>query len=242
MPRKKNGLILASAATKLSKGGDLAEPELLAVRNFADGVLNSRAEAKAEMFRRLAKAEEKTALSLWDVKALADLPAGETTVVKTYRWDGENRHSMEVVVRVKGFGPLRKGQPRGIGLAKEHPGVVALFLYLHYREAREGVTWTEPQALRITREAFPEAPGAERIGRYRLCKRTITAAADGAHKGPLFGYLAPILNEKSVGKMVKSLRAAETECEFTKPALTEYRRAVDIIEQRSRLMLKEARA
>lgn len=231
--RKKSGLIIASAATV----GDLGEPELLAVRNFADGVLNSRAEAKAEMFRRLAKAEEKTALSLWDVKALADLPPGETIVVKTYRWDGENRHSMEVFVRVKGMVVPRKGQPRGIGLATEHPGVVALFLYLHYREAREGVTWTEPQALRITREAFPEAPGGERIGRYRLAKRHLVAASEGAHKGPLFEFLKPILIEKSAGKMVKSLREAETECEFSNSALTEYRKAVDIIDERSRLML-----
>jgi hypothetical protein len=239
MPRKKKNLVLAAAA-KLQKGGDLAEPELVAVRNFADGVLASRAEAKLEMFRRLAESEEKTALALWDAKALADLPPGETTVVKTFRWDGENRHSMEVLVRVKGFAP-RAGRPRGVGLATEHPGVVALFLYLHYRETREGVKWTEPQALRITRELFPDAPGQDRIGRYRLAKRSFVAAVAGVSRGPFFEGLTPILHEQSVPKMVKALRAAEEAVE-TKPALTEYRKAVDFIEERSRLMLKEVRA
>lgn len=232
---KETGLVL-HAANKLRKHEPLGDDELVAVRSFADGALQARAEARAEMYAKLWKAEEKLLLSLWDSEAL-DLPPGETIVVKRYRWDGENRHSMVVDVRIKGYAK-RAGKPRGVGLAKEHPGITTLFLFLAYRPQVGNVQLSERQALAMTRKVFPECPEADRVGRLRRVKRQLVAATEGHPQGPLFDVIKPIILEQSAVKLLKALRLGQDRLELDKPARDEFRRAVDEIEERSRPLLK----
>ena len=233
-------VMLAEAAKRFKRGGisALEDSELSALRNFADGVLSHRAQGRTEMLTKLLRAEEKTALSLWDVKAI-DLPPGETIVVTRYHWDGENRHSMEVSVRVRGYRQA-KGVPRGIGLAKEHPGAVALFLFLAYWEQPGRINLTERQALDLTRETFPGVPGFDRVGRWRRAKRLLCAAADGDVNDPLFEVLSPILSERwSSARVVKSLREASETLDLDAPQRKQFKVAVEEIAKRAVPMLKE---
>ena len=224
----KTALVRAAvkAASKSKTPADLA-------REFVAGQLAESKPDHSDAFKDLMDVEERASLAMWDTQAIEDLPSGETVIVKRFVWDGENRHTMTVETRVKGW-RQRAGVPRGIGLAREHPGITALYLYMAYRhEVVPGKHPTEHQALDYTRQVFPECPPAERIGRLRRVRRQFTATLGGSRVGPLFEALKPLAVEKSIEKMVEALKAAERSLRLSKEQKAEWRTAVKTIAERA---------
>jgi len=225
---------LVRLGKKLARGTVVLSPtELAAIRALVEGN-NQSAVANAALYNKLIETERKAGLALFDAKAL-DLPTGDTIVVKRYRWDGADRLSIEVDVRVKGY-RQRRGKPRGIGLATEHPGVVALFLFFAYRAQPGGIRLTERQATEMTRAVFPsETPSADRLGRLRRCKRQYAAAAKGDESvDPLFRVIAPAILERSAAKAMALLQ--EAELSLAPGPKREFARAVAEIEKRVALL------